>query len=1011
MKAHKCFKKSMLSTSISLLLCGAAATPVMAQQNNDAASEVEVIQVSGIRSSLQEAASIKRDSVGVVDAISAEDIGKFPDTNLAESLQRITGVSISRENGEGSEITVRGFGGGNNMITLNGRVMPSGGVYAGSSAPTRAFDFANLASESVNAVEVYKTSKADIATGGIGATVNILTARPLDNPTMRSTVGVKAVHDTTNRTGDDLTPELSGIYNFVNDDETFGVTVSASYQKRDSGSTGVTVNEWNIGVWGVNDLYNNQFNPAVFENAPSAGQLFARPNDFRYVFSNTERERTNAQVTFQYRPMEELTATVDYTFAENDLKERRGELTNWIQNGGNVQQVVFDSSAIATPISISERYGGVVDQGYEQQYRTQANELNSLGFNLDYRLNDDFSLNFDFHDSSLDSLPTGASDSDLGISEIRTSIGAPVVAAKTLTFDGAIPTFTTELNDGFDRGGLGLSGNNNGVLDVGDVGSSIGVIDHHQQTTDITQLKLEGTYEFDDGQFDFGIETREMEMNAQRTAWLPMNLGGWSVANPGEFPADMIQPFDIASEFDDYNVDNNNIGFIGNAEEMMRYILGVYPGPSNNYAPNPVFEARDKLKEDTFAAYFQVALKGELGGMDTSFLAGMRYEKTDVESTSLFTAPAYLLWASDNDFSSFTPASTVPEPLSEVSDYDYLLPSVDFDIMLTDDLKARFSYSKTIARAGYGALRASAGGFGINGSSLLGAIPTANSSNPGLLPLESDNFDLSLEYYYDDSYISAGYFEKRVSNFIGIGTVDRTFAGILDQTAGPRAQAAIAALQDLGVAVDNRSLFTMMGLIQQGGSPSDYTGSEEQVQEIELAVDITPQAGDPEMVFRTTQPLNNEDAEIRGAEVAIQHFFGETGFGFQANYTIVNGDVGYNREALPSESQFALVGLSDTANFVGFYEKDGFAARIAWNWRDEYLATSSRGGFNNPIFVEAYDQIDVNLSYEFNDQLSIFLEAINVTDEDERSHVRNERMLWNLNDLGARYQFGARYVF
>jgi TonB-dependent receptor len=1011
MNTHKRFKKSVLSTSISLLLCSSVAAPVaFAQENNDEDS-VEIIQVSGIRSSLQASASIKRDSQGVVDAISAEDIGKFPDTNLAESLQRITGVSISRQNGEGSEITVRGFGGGNNMVTLNGRVMPAGGVDAGSSDPTRAFDFANLASESVSAVEVYKTSKANITTGGIGATVNILTARPLDNPGMKSTVGIKAVHDTTNREGSDITPEVSGIYNYVNDDETFGVTVAGSYQKRDSGSLGISVNGWNIGVWGENRLYNTDFDNPIFENAPSEGQLYARPDDFRYVFSDFERERTNAQVAFQFRPSDEIKLTLDYTFAENDITENRGELGNWIQNGSNLERVVFDNSAVATPISISERYGGTVDQGYAQQARFQTNTLKSLGFNVEYEVNDDLTLHFDVHDSTMESLPAGPSDSEFASSSIGTAIGAPTVAAKTLIFDGEIPTFTSELNDGFDRGGLGLSGNNNGVLDVGDVGTSIGQIDHYQQITDITQVKIDGSYEFDDGQFDFGIETRAMEMNAQRTAWLPMNLGGWSIANPGEFPAGLIEPFDITNAFDDFNVSNPNIGFRGNSVDMMRFALSTYPDANNNFFPNPVFATRDTVEEDTFSAYFQVSVMGELGGMETNFLAGMRYEKTDLTSSSLFTAPSYLLWASDNDFSSFTPANAEPEPLAEEADYDFFLPSLDFDIAFTDEIKGRFSYSKTISRAGYGALRASAGGFGTNGSTLLGSQPTANSSNPSLLPLESDNFDLSLEYYYDDSYVSVGVFEKRVKNFIGIGTVDRTFSGILDQTAGPRAQQAIDELGALGVAVDNRSLFTMMGLIQQGQDPSTYTGSEQQVQAVELAVDIIPQSGDPEMVFRTTQPLNNEDAEIRGAEFAIQHFFSDTGFGMQANYTIVNGDVAIDTLALPSESQFALVGLSDTANLVAFYEKDGISARVAWNWRDEYLAVASRGGSNNPIFIEAYDQIDVNVSYEINEDLQVFMEVINLTGENSRSHMRNERMIWDLFDLGARYQIGARYVF
>src|SRR5690606_36255521 len=133
------FTRTALAQAVSLLLGSAAGMPLYAQQAPETetvtAADIEVIQVKGVRSSMQEAASIKRNSMGVVDAISAEDIGKFPDTNLAESLQRITGVSISRNNGEGSEVTVRGFGGDNNMVTLNGRTMPSATTYgAGSGA-------------------------------------------------------------------------------------------------------------------------------------------------------------------------------------------------------------------------------------------------------------------------------------------------------------------------------------------------------------------------------------------------------------------------------------------------------------------------------------------------------------------------------------------------------------------------------------------------------------------------------------------------------------------------------------------------------------------------------------------------------------------------------------------------------------------------------------------------------------------------------------------------------------
>ena len=146
------------------LLGGAAligASPVIAQEANSG-DELDEIVVTGLRGSLQASMATKRDAVGVVDAINSEDIGKFPDSNLSESLQRITGISISRRDGEGFQLTARGFGAQYNMITLNGRMMPAADAFSGNAGVTRAFNFANLASEAVSQVEVYKTSKAEI---------------------------------------------------------------------------------------------------------------------------------------------------------------------------------------------------------------------------------------------------------------------------------------------------------------------------------------------------------------------------------------------------------------------------------------------------------------------------------------------------------------------------------------------------------------------------------------------------------------------------------------------------------------------------------------------------------------------------------------------------------------------------------------------------------------------------------------------------------------------------------
>src|SRR3954451_20510161 len=144
----------------------ATAYAQQAQDQEQQGEELEEVVVTGLRGSLKASMETKREAIGVVDAINAEDIGKFPDTNLSEALQRITGISIDRRNGEGATVTARGFGPQFNMVTLNGRQMPAADAFAGLGAGTvapngRSFNFANLAADGVSAVDVYKTGRAD----------------------------------------------------------------------------------------------------------------------------------------------------------------------------------------------------------------------------------------------------------------------------------------------------------------------------------------------------------------------------------------------------------------------------------------------------------------------------------------------------------------------------------------------------------------------------------------------------------------------------------------------------------------------------------------------------------------------------------------------------------------------------------------------------------------------------------------------------------------------------------
>jgi TonB-dependent receptor len=229
------FQKTPLALGVAIAMGSAFAVPSVSFAQEE--EVIEEIVTTGIRGSLKRAMDIKRSETGVVDAISAEDIGKFPDANLAESLQRITGVSIDRQRGEGSQVTVRGFGPEYNLVTINGRQMPT------HSGTSRSFDFADLASEGVAGVQIYKTGQADVPSGGVGSTINISTPEPLKGePTL--SLAAKTVNDTSTRTGDSLTPEFSGIYMGRFMDDTVGIAITASHQTRNNGVNSAQVNGW-----------------------------------------------------------------------------------------------------------------------------------------------------------------------------------------------------------------------------------------------------------------------------------------------------------------------------------------------------------------------------------------------------------------------------------------------------------------------------------------------------------------------------------------------------------------------------------------------------------------------------------------------------------------------------------------------------------------------------------------------------------------------------------------------
>ncbi|WP_319951556.1 TonB-dependent receptor [Sphingomonas caeni] len=1005
----------------------------------DTEEQPEIV-VKGIRGALDQAMNIKRNSDGVVDSISSEDIGKFPDTNLAESLQRIPGVSINRVNGEGSEVTARGFAGSFNLVTLNGRQMPAANVVAVGGdqnvdfgrGTSRSFDFSNLAAEGVSRLEVYKTGRSNIPTGGLGATINIVTARPLagSESGFRGSIGAKAVWDTARDEKFSATPEVSGIVAWSDPNDTFGISLFGSYQKRESAAASATSNAWNIRR---RDDFTNPGNGFVnaqtqITNLPTTNQLVSIPNDSRYHWSTSERERINGSAVVQFRPWEGAEITADALYVRNRTSEQRTDQTNWFNRP--FRQVRFDQNPIvATTVFLQENINGVKDEGFEQQYRATRDELHSYGLNAKFDLSNAFSVSLDGHISEATSDP----DAPNGTSSTLVSIGAPVIAAHSVDYSNGFPVQSITINDA-------LRGNNNGVVDVGDLGTQVARTNASSQSQRIHEGRIDFTYKIgDEGRFDFGGDYIDSKMTSKQVQ-TQQTLGDWGITHPGDvnqLAPGLVQQFCLECKFDHFNpgaTGSSLIAFRANAVDLYNKLspayaadgdpatAGIQPGHPVNISGNNY----NVVSEKTWAVYGQFSWRGDIGGMPSTFLAGVRYEKTDVVSTALVTVPQAILWVSDNDFTRISSATV--QPVSATGNYDNLLPSLDFSIEPVQDVKLRASFSRTLARADYANLFVSDTANAPPRPTAIGGVATGTSGNAGLLPLVSDNFDVSAEWYFaPHSYISLGFFEKRVRNFVGTGQTTRNLFGLRDPSsgqAGTRSGAAKTALTGLGADISDVNLFTMTALIVQTGSVAAATaqfnahytpgtGLDQTFVDATLAaVDITADASDPLFQFQVTQPVNNREGKIHGFELAAQYFLGDTGFGFAGSYTKVYGDVKIDIGADPSVDQFALLGLSDSFNATLIFEKYGVSARVAYNWRDKYLGQTNRGGGDrNPVFFAPFGTLDINVSYDLTQNIQLSFEGINLTSEPVRSYGRDSTNLWFAQELKPLFLFGARFKF
>lgn len=946
----------------------------------------QTVVVTGLRASLESSLNLKRNAQGFVDGIVAEDIGKFPDTNLAESLQRISGVSIDREIGEGSKITVRGVGPDFNLVLLNGRQMPTSSLGDRSG---RAFDFANLASEAISQLQVYKSSRAETPTGGIGATINVITARPLSRPGMQASVGVKGMYDTSAnnlpddvKRGDKVTPEISAIYSNTSADGRFGIGLSASYQERNLGFNQAAVsNGWKGPFRGDENNWGTIPQPGTpgsqnITNRPDPTDVYQVPQNLNYSMNGVQRQRTNGQLVLQFAPTKSLTTTLDYTYSENKVQTRRNDISAWFNFGPSSS--TWTDGPVAAPLIYTEHIpAGNSDIAMGAGDFATKNENKSLGFNAAWKVNSDIRLELDAHHSTAESTP----DSPFGSSN---TLGTASFSRgdTTADFSQDFPVLSIKGAD-FQRAPQQVTGS---------------VFENGYMKTEINQVQTHGSWKMlEASELKFGLEANKVEY---RSAFSVQQRDTWTGAtSPSDYPSSLFHAETLRKYFDNLDGSDNPALFnqfnTFNFDEV-RKIAAQASGRPDLYLPKTVYDTDRRTEEKSKSLYLQFNTDWDTTyPLHTSI--GMRYEKTDVTSTALVPTATAISWVSANEF----PVLFGDRGFTTLKGkYNHLLPSFDADVDLRSDMKARFSYGETIGRPRYDQ---------ITGGQVLDTLArveggTGSQGNPALKPVKSKNFDLAFEWYYaKSSFVSVNHFRKHLDNYAGQSQIIAQPFGVRTPVGGAYWNAALqngCPSADV-VCIRNYILRNFAGQPGVVRGADDGSGNPTGT--------ITATGNDPVANFRINSYSNQKRDRIRGLEFNVQHMFGNSGFGLAANYTYVHSGLKYNNASIGE--QFALPGLSDSANLVGIFENDKWNVRAAYNWRDEFLSSIFDGSGPNPNYTEAYGQLDLSIGYNVSKNLSLQFEGINLTDETKRIHGRTKSQALFVQQSGPRYMLAARYKF
>lgn len=710
-----------------VLAMAATMLPVTAYaQDSKDTGEVEEVMVTGsYAQSLRNALNVKRESTGIVDSIFAEDVGKFPDQNIADSLGRIPGVAIEQDDGEGRSITVRGLGDAYTMVTVNG--MPSQSLAAGSGGvrTSRAFDFNVFASELFSRLDVAKSTAGELEDGSLGATVGLRTARPFDYDEFAAAANVEAgYYDGSGA----VKPRVSGLLSFSND--VVGFLTSVAYSQKEAPLTGAESGRWNQQVTDLKKPSNSNIflcADAVCGSDKAMMQSAWHPRIARYADKTNDQDRLGVTSSFQWQIADETLLSIDglYSKIEVARDEPFMEAISLARNDatGMRQMSVLD-------YMVDENYTMVSAEVTDADFRSEAfradwsSEFTQLSLDLKHEFSDNFRMNIlaGMTESVLDNREVTVIYEHFSSNDSRDYV-TYADASDTISWDYSNMK-SPVLNYSFDTA-------NPANWEFSEYRDRV-----YDATSDTDMARVDFAYDLAEGytakfgatQKSYGYQITEDRAD--------LTFAQADVANGGVKDGNACG-ITAAVSADDGNVQTAGgqtffyPDFNRRTEFQDSGCWAYVAQPGNT---------RD-VEEEVFGYFAQIDIDTELFGNRLRGNIGVREAETDLRAEGI------------------TIIDKVATPVVVKHSYSDTLPSLTLAYNLTEDLVLRGAAAKVLARPELTDLNP-------GGSITTFGDPKVSYGNPYIEPFRADSFDLGLEWYYaDDALAGITLFQKDVESF------------------------------------------------------------------------------------------------------------------------------------------------------------------------------------------------------------------------------------------------------